>query len=211
MSYGMRGGTGTPNSRNKAPEGYSTGKMENFSPEMMQLFTHLMSQLGPNSFLSKLAGGDQSMFEQMEAPAMRQFSQMQGENASRFSGMGMGARRGSGFQNFQNQATSNFAQDLQAKRLELQRQAISDLMGAGNTLLQQKPYENYMVKNQYEQSPWQDIAGKFVQAIPGAVAGFMTAGPPGAAMSAVNSFASNMNQGSPYQGSQMVRNFQLGR
>ena len=41
----------------------------------------------------------------------------------------MGARRGSGFQNSQNQITSDFAQDLQANRQNLQRQAIQDLRG----------------------------------------------------------------------------------
>ena len=52
----------------------------------------------------------------MEAPALKQFSGLQGNLASRFSGMGSGARRSSGFQNTSNQAASDFAQQLQANK-----------------------------------------------------------------------------------------------
>ena len=84
---------------NKIPKGYEQGTLQQFTPEQMNLFKSMFGQVGPDSFLGKLAGGDQSMFEQMEAPAMRQFQGLQGQLASRFSGMGMGSRRGSGFQN----------------------------------------------------------------------------------------------------------------
>ncbi len=122
----------------KAPKGYSYSQQ--FTPEQMQLFQQMFGNVGEGSYLSRLAGGDQSMFDEMEAPAMRQFNEMQGNMASRFSGMGMGARRSSGFQNQANQASSNFAQDLQSKRQGLQRQAIMDLMGLSGDLLGQKPY-----------------------------------------------------------------------
>jgi hypothetical protein len=133
---------------NVIPKGYRQGQLQQFSPEQMQLFQQLFGNLGPDSFLSRLAGGDQSMFEQMEAPAMQQFQGLQGQLASRFSGMGTGARRSSGFQNTANQATSDFAQQLQANRLGLQNQAIQDLMGLGNQLLNQRPYEQFLTKKQ---------------------------------------------------------------
>lgn len=126
---------------NIIPKGYRQGQLQQFTPEQMQLFKQLFGNLGPDSFLSKLAGGDQSTFEQLEAPAMKQFQGLQGQLASRFSGMGTGARRSSGFQNTSNQATSDFAEQLQSNRLGLQRQAIQDLMGMGNQLLGQRPYE----------------------------------------------------------------------
>ena len=116
-------------SGDKVPSGYKKGQLQQFTPEQMELFKSLFSQLGPDSYLSKLAGGDQSMFEEMEAPALRQFSELQGGLASRFSGMGMGGRKSSGFQNTTNQAASNFAQDLASRRQSLQQQAIKDLMG----------------------------------------------------------------------------------
>jgi len=132
----------------KAKGGYRPAQLQQFTPEQMKLFQSMFSQIGPESFLSKLAGGDQSMFEQMEAPAMRQFQGMQGQMASRFSGMGSGARRSSGFQNTMNQASSDFAQQLQANRMGLQRQAIQDLMGMSSNLLQQRPYEQMLLKKQ---------------------------------------------------------------
>ena len=153
MGYGMQSSRGPAGSGqvNKTPRGYESGSIQNFTPDQMKLFQDLFSQVGPGSYTSRLAGGDESLFNQMEAPAMRQFSQLQGQNASRFSGMGLGARKGSGFQNFQNQATSDFAQDLQSRRQELQRQAIQDLMGMSRDLLGQRPYENYLVP---KQKPW---------------------------------------------------------
>ncbi len=71
----MTGSTGYGGS--KIPKGYEQGSMQQFTPEQMNLFKSLFGQVGPDSFTSRLAGGDQSMFEQMEAPAMRQFQGLQ--------------------------------------------------------------------------------------------------------------------------------------
>jgi hypothetical protein len=142
----------------KAKGGYRPGQMQQFTPEQLQLFGDMFSHLGPNSFLSKLASGDQSQFEALEKPALRQFGELQGGLASRFSGMG--ARRSSGFQNTLNQASSDFAQQLQSQRLGLQRNAIQDLMGLSNQLLQQRPYENFLVKQ--DPSGWQQFLSGLV-------------------------------------------------
>lgn len=128
------------------PRGYERGQLGQFSPEQMQLFQQLFSHVGPDSFLSRLASGDQSQFEQLEAPAHRQFQGQLGQLASRFSGMGMGGRRSSGFQNTATAAASNFSQDLASRRLGLQQQAISELMGLGNQLLGQRPYEQFLTE-----------------------------------------------------------------
>ncbi len=154
----MYGGTGRMGGGNQVPKGYQMGQMQNFTPEQMNLFQNMFSHIGPDSYLSKLAGGDQGTFEQMEAPAMRQFAGLQGNLASRFSGMGMGARRSSGFQNTANQASSDFAQSLQSRRQELQSQAIRDLMGMSNQLLGQRPHENYLQEND-DHPFWQKILG----------------------------------------------------
>ena len=124
--------------------GYSTGTMQQFTPEQMQLFQNMFSQIGPNSQVSRMAGGDQSMFEQLEKPAMQQFQGLQGQLGSRFSGMGQGSRNSSGFQNTANQATQDFASQLQSQRMGLQRQAMMDLSGMSNQLLGQRPYENFI-------------------------------------------------------------------
>lgn len=135
----------------KIPSGYKKAKLQQFTPEQMQLFQQMFSQVGPGSYLSKLAGGDQSLFGEIEAPALRQFNELQGGIASKFSGMGMGSRKSSGFQNTMSSAASNFAQDLQAQRQGLQRQAIMDLMGMSGQLLGQRPYETSLVE---KQMPW---------------------------------------------------------
>jgi hypothetical protein len=163
-------------SGSKIPAGYKQGTMQNFTPEQMQLFKSMFSQLGPDSYLAKLAGGDQSMFEEMEKPAMKQFGEFQGQLASRFSGMGMGSRRGSGFQNAMTQGAADFAESLQAKRLEMRNQALQDLMGFSNQLLGQKPYENFLIEKQQKQSGWGGLIGAGV----GGAGGFFLGGPAGA-------------------------------
>lgn len=150
----MYGSTGA-GAGNKVPSGYKVGQLQQFTPEQMQLFQSLFGHVGPGSYLSRLASGDESLFEEMERPALKQFTGLQGGLASRFSGMGMGARGSSGFQNTMTQASSDFAQDLQSRRQDLQRQAIGDLMGMSNTLLGQRPYEQFL----YEKKKpfWQQI------------------------------------------------------
>jgi hypothetical protein len=128
-------------------------QVQTFTPEQMQLFQQMFGQVGPQSYLGKLAGGDQSQFEQLEAPALKQFNQLQGGLASRFSGMGSGARRSSGFQNTANQASMDFASQLQSQRMGLQRQAMQDLMGMSQHLLGQSPYELTPEKRPF----WQEL------------------------------------------------------
>jgi hypothetical protein len=180
----MSGATGFSQG-NRTPRGYSQGQLQQFTPEQMQLFQSLFSQVGPQSYTSRLAGGDQSLFEEMERPALRQFGELQGNLASRFSGMGgagsLSSRRSSGFSNTMNQATSDFASGLQSRRQELQRQAIRDLLGMSEELLGQRPYEQFLVKNQKKPSFFQQLA-KGALPLAGAGIGFALGGPAGAAI-----------------------------
>lgn len=190
MSYGMQSAAGSAlrgnsagsnlqgsSMKEKIPSGYRKGSVQQFTPEMMQFFQQLMSQLGPDSFLSRLAGGDESMFEEMEAPAWRQFQEAQGDLSSRFSDMGMGARGGSGFKNAANQQSSDFAMNLQAQRLALRNQAIKDLQGMGNQLLGQKPYENFLVeKKKKSGSGWGSLIGAGIGGAGGAFFGMPVQG-----------------------------------
>lgn len=168
-SYGSTGSnagqnmTGMKPLKEKIPSGYKAGALQQFTPEQMQLFQQLFSQVSPDSFLSKLAGGDQSQFAQMEAPAMRQFNELQGGLASRFSGMGAGSRRSSGFQNVQGQATSDFAQDLASRRQGLQRQALMDLMGISENLLGQRPFQRTLTEK--PKSWWQSLLSSSAQGL----------------------------------------------
>ncbi len=173
---GQRGPTGKIGNT-KTPSGYRSGQQAQFTPEQMQLFQQSFGQVSPESYTSRLAGGDQSLFEEMEAPALKQFSGLQGNIASRFSGQGMGGRRSSGFQNTMSSASQDFASQLQSQRQGLQRQAIQDLRGMTSDLLGQRPYQQWMTeKRQKEKGGWGGLAGAGV----GAVGGFFAGGPAGA-------------------------------
>lgn len=178
---GMKSGGGRTG--DVVPEGYKSGQLQQFTPEQMQLFSQLFSHVSPNSQLSKLAMGDEGTFSQMEAPAMRQFQELQGQVGSRFSGMGMGAQKSSGFQNTMGQLGSDFAQQLQSQRQGLQRQAIQDLMGYSSQLLGQSPYERYLIEKQQPQQKktgW----GQAIGGVLGGLGGFALGGPGGAGIGA---------------------------
>lgn len=104
--------------------------------------------------LTGLASGDESTFQQMSAPAWRDFNQSQGGIASRFSGMGSGARRSSGHQNAQSGAATDFAERLQGQRLGLQQKAWEQLLGMGSHLFDQNMFETSLIpkkKKWYEE------------------------------------------------------------
>ena len=174
--------TGTGQMKEKIPSGYSKNSIKQFDDNQMNLYNQLFGHLGPDSYLSKLASGDQSTFGEIEAPALKQFSALQGQMGSRFSGMGTGGQKSSGFQNSMNSAAQDFAGQLQSQRQGLQSQALRDLMGFSNQILGQRPYQN--VLTQKEESPWARIIGQFAGAVPGAVAGYAKGGWGGAAQGA---------------------------
>lgn len=176
-SRGLGGSTGTPQGQKLA--GYDVARLQNFSPEQMQLFQNMFQHVSPESYTGRLSRGDEGLFREIEEPALRQFSGIQGNIASRFSGMGSGSRRSSGFQNTINQAGSDFAMDLQSRRQELMRSAIRDLQSMSSDLLDKKPYDQFLVEKQQKKPFWQQIlAGGLPLA--GAAVGGAFGGIPGA-------------------------------
>ncbi len=174
-SSGSRMRSGGGKSGDIIPKGHLEGQLQQFTPEQMKLFQQMFSHVSPESQTGRLASGDQSMFGEIEAPALRQFQELQGQMGSRFSGMGMGAQKSSGFQNTMGQMGSDFAMQLQAQRQQLQRQAIQDLMGNASTLLGQSPYERFLIKKQQQEkagTPWGKIIGAGVGGAAGAFSGF---------------------------------------
>ncbi len=154
--------TGTGQMQEKIGSGYKKQSMQNFTPEQMQLFQQMFGHVGPDSFLSKLAGGDEGTFGQIEAPALKQFNQLQGQIGSRFSGMDKGAlsaRNSSGFQNTMNSAAQDFAGQLQSQRQGLQQQALKDLMGFSKDILGQEPFDNSLIKKDQKQPFWKQLLG----------------------------------------------------
>ena len=143
MNYGD---TGSQLQRGeRIPKGYEKGRIATMIPKQRRLLKQRIGELGPDSYLSRLAGGDEDIFNQIEAPAYKAYSALQGSTASRFSGLGgqgsLGARRSSGFYNEMNQQSSDFAEKLAANRHNLRTQAISGLHEMSNQLLGQRPYE----------------------------------------------------------------------
>jgi hypothetical protein len=161
------------------PKGYRQGQMQQFTPEQMQMFQQLFGYLSSDSPLSRMASGDQSYFDEMESPALRQAGALQGNLASRFSGMGMGGRHSSGFQNTSSQAMNEFAEGLASKRQDYMRQAIMDLMGYSNMLLGQRPYEKFLAGKDQSPSTGSSILGGLLPLAGGALGGFF-GGPFGA-------------------------------
>lgn len=171
------GATGKPRD---IGNGYKAVTSQQFTPEQMNLFSQMFGQVSPDSYLSKLAGGDQSQFAQLEEPALRQFGAEQAGLASRFAGMGVGANRSSGAQNAQTSAAQNFASQLQSNRQSLMRQAQQDLFGMSRDLLSQKPYSEYLLEpEEQSSSPWDSILGVGLP-IAGAGIGLAAGGLPGA-------------------------------
>ena len=163
MTSSMSGGRGPTGSLSgggitgdKIPKGYRTAQTQNYTPEQMQLYQQSFNHVSPDSYTSRLAGGDQSLFNEIEAPALQQFAGLQGNLASRFSAGGggrgsMSARHSSGFQNAASSQASDFAQQLQAQRQGLMRQATQDLMGMSHMLLGERPYDRQLVE---KSKPW---------------------------------------------------------
>src|SRR5690242_12995233 len=86
-------------------KGFSSGLIPTMNKDQMGILQQLQQLASPSSFTSRLASGDQSYFQDLEAPALQQFNQMQANIANRFGTMGtMGGRHSSGFQLAQNQA-----------------------------------------------------------------------------------------------------------
>lgn len=185
---GSRGAAG-----NKIPRGYSAGRLQQFTPEQQSLYQSLFPYVSPGSQLAQQSQGSDQGFSQYEDYANRQFQNFSGQNASRFSGGGggfglggegaMSARRGSGFQNQQTQGAQDFASTLAMQRQSLQRQALMDLMGLSESILGQRPSEQFLIKKPQKQSFGSKLFGAAAPLAGGAIGGFF-GGPAGASMGA---------------------------
>ena len=176
---GGYGGVAGPTGKvgNKLPSGSRVGQYANYTPQQMELHQRGFEQVAPDSYLSRLAGGDQSLFNEIESPALQQHAALQGNLASRFSGGSgrgsLGTRRGSSFQNESSSAASNFAQQLQAQRQGLQRQAMMDLRSMSQQLLGERPYEQFRYEKQKKGAlgGWGGVGGAVLGGIGGAFLG----------------------------------------
>lgn len=165
---------GPSSNGNMIPKGMNLSRINQYTPQQEQLSNQSFANIGPNSYTSKLAQGDQSAFEEMERPALRQFSGLQGNIASRFSGQGLGGRRSSGFQNSLNAASGDFAQQLQSRRNEMRQGAIRDLHSMSQDLLGNRQYDQQLSEN--PKPWWQEFASGAGQGLAQAGAAYLTGG-----------------------------------
>src|SRR5271157_3944886 len=107
--------------------GYDTTKVGTLNRQQKNLFGQssqgVQSGLeGGYDYLSRLASGDPSIFEQIEAPAHTKFQQFLGDIGSRFSQFG--GRNSSAFENAVSGAGAEMSENLASNRNNLMMQAI---------------------------------------------------------------------------------------
>jgi len=164
------GPTGSQSPRN-APAGYNVRQLQNFTPEMAELFKSLIGGVGGGAqggldYLSRLASGDESAFTSAEAPAYSAFNKTLGQLGSRFSQYG--ARDSSAFQNAVSGAGGQLAENLGAQRQGLRQNAIDQLLGLSTSLLGQRPHENY-IEDEPQSFDWGGLIGGAAGAFGGPV------------------------------------------
>ena len=151
----------TPTLSRLSGTGYNQVNIPRKTPDQMKLFSQLFQSAGGGmgNILSQLqglaGGGNEEMWQQLEAPAMRQFQNLQGNTASRFSGMGMGARNSSGFQNEMGGQAADLAERLRGQRMGLQMGAQNQLMDLYKSLMGEDFFDTQLMP---EQKPaWQQF------------------------------------------------------
>jgi len=150
--------TGAPGVQKAKIPGYNTQQLSTLSPEQQQLFSSVFGNMMPGlqsgiGHLGKLASGDQSAFEQLERPALSQFSSLMGGLSSRLGGAGLRRSGGTGLAG--STAAADLAERLQGQRLGLQQNAIQQLLGLSQSLLGRQSVEN--VTMQKQRPAWQEF------------------------------------------------------
>lgn len=159
------------------PMGMGNYAINQFSKEQESVFGDQFQHLNKGSYLDRLASGDQQLYSEMEAPQFRKYNAQMGQLGSYFSGMGMGGRKSSGFQNAANQQSVDFAQELQKNRSEMRNNAIKNLMGLSDQLLNQRPQERGFTENPEDPNNHKRFAGTAI----GGITGLMFGNPVGGA------------------------------
>ncbi len=112
-----------------------------------------------NEFFNSLFN-DQDFFNKFEAPAMRQFEELQGDIGNRFAGMGSGGSTGStGFRNVMAREGQNLSSNLAAQRGQMQQGAVPQMLQYS-----QQPVSNWMTQMQQALQPTQN---QYTPAAPG--------------------------------------------
>lgn len=166
--------------------GYDVAQLPTMSPTQIQLFERILGSARPGvessiSDISGLARGDEQAFAPMEKYARKQFQGTLGDIASRFSGLGLGGRHGSAFENAVEGAGSDLAERLALHRMGYQRQAQQELLNLAQALLGAKTHETFLQPE--KKSFWQQLFGAGAPILGAAAgAGLGALGGPGGAL-----------------------------
>lgn len=123
----------------KIPRGFEMYSLPTMGGGQADIYNMLKGQFqqGGGDVFQKLFGlakGDSDMFDQLEAPAMRQFQQQIAPGiAQRYAGSGIGSS--SGMQNSIAGAGANLAENLQSQRMGLMERSMQNVLGLGDRLL----------------------------------------------------------------------------
>jgi hypothetical protein len=144
--------------------GHKYAQLPTMSPEQSSFFKALLGQVQPGAlqgtdFLSRLAGGDEDLYSQLEKPAFTAFNQAGAQLGSRFSGLGMGAQNSSGFQNSLAGAAGELGERLASQRMGLQQNAIAELLGLSKSLLGESTFQNFLVPPRQKSPGFLDSLG----------------------------------------------------
>lgn len=151
--------------------GYKYAQLPTMDPQQQNFYQSLLGGVQPGAqqgvdYLSKLAGGDQSQFEQLEAPYYTALNQAGAQLGSRFSGLGMGAQQSSGFQNALAGQAGELSEKIGSQRMGIQQQAIRELLGLSESLLGQSTFTNFLAPpKQKGPSFWNSLGSGLGQGI----------------------------------------------
>lgn len=151
----------------KIPSGFKQFSLPTMSQDQKGIYDLLRNQFmghapGIYDQLGGLAKGQSPFFESLEAPAMRQFQQQIAPGiANRY--VGSGIKNSSGLNNSLASAGQGLAENLQSQRLGIQMNAISQLLGLGDLLLQTPTMQSGLV--QKKPSFWQQLSGGLGQGV----------------------------------------------
>lgn len=170
--------TATPAmARSVARTPYQQLQVSTKDPRAMELYGQVAQSLRPHlggavQELGQLAaGGTPEQWQQLEAPALRQYQQLVGGIGARYSGLGMGAQKSSAFQNELSGTAADLAERLQGQRLGLQQNALNQLLSLYQSLIGTDTFDTMFLPK--KKPFWQEFLGGMA---PGIGQGLGTAG-----------------------------------
>lgn len=139
----------TPTGRGGTLREFLLGTPESFFtlPGRQQLYEQTVAGAtqalpGGFDFLSRLLSGDESIFSELEAPAIRQFQeQIVPGLAERFTAFGEGGQGSSAYQQQLAAAGSRLAQDLAGQRAGYRMSALDRLLSQASQSMRATPYD----------------------------------------------------------------------